>query len=78
MHQIIGGIVVGALLGTTTSGILGKASGKLRPLVRKAVKTGLIAQRKTKEFGESLRRETNQLVAEAKTELEEESRSRAE
>jgi polyhydroxyalkanoate synthesis regulator phasin len=77
MHQIIGGIVVGALLGPT-SGILGKASEKLRPLARKAVKAGLIAERKAKEFAESLRREANQLVAEARTELEEESRSRAE
>jgi hypothetical protein len=76
MHQIIGGFVMGALLGTT-SGVLGKASGKLRPLVRKAVKTGLIAERKVKEFGESMRREANQLVAEAKTELDEESRSPA-
>ena len=77
MHQIIGGIVVGAILGKA-SGMIGKTSAKLRPLARKAVKTGLIAQRKTREFGESLRRETNQLVAEAKTELDEESRSRAE
>jgi polyhydroxyalkanoate synthesis regulator phasin len=77
MHQIIGGVVVGAILGKA-SGMLGKTSERLRPLVRKAVKAGLIAERKAKEFGESVRREANQLVAEARTELDEESRSRAE
>jgi hypothetical protein len=67
MHQIIGGIVIGA--------ILGKTSGKLRPLVRKAVKTGLISERKVREFGQSLRHEASELVAEAKAELAEEARS---
>jgi hypothetical protein len=72
MHQIIGGIVLGAIVGKAAGGL---KSNKLRPLVRKTVKTGLIAARKANEFGRSLRREANALVAEAKAELEDESRS---
>ena len=67
MHQIIGGIVIGA--------IVGKTSGKIRPLLRKVVKGGLIAERKAKELGRSLRSEVDGIVAEAKTELEQEAQS---
>ena len=67
MHQIIGGIVIGT--------ILGKTAGKLRPVFRKVVKGGLIAERKGKEFGRSFRSEVEGIVAEAKAELETETRS---
>jgi hypothetical protein len=65
--------ILGGVAGVAIGVVLAKASGeKLRPLFRSAVKTGLVASRKAQEFGQSLRSEVNQLVTEAKAELDNE------
>jgi hypothetical protein len=66
MLHVLGGVAIGAVLAKTST-------GKLRPFFRTVVKTGLIANRKAQDLGRSLRREAEELVAEAKAELENES-----
>jgi hypothetical protein len=66
MHHILGTILVGAVFGSA-------AKSKLRPVLRKAVKGGLIVQRKAEQLGRNVRAGANELVAEARADLDRES-----
>lgn len=63
MCEIVGSLILGAFFG----GSVRKVSW--RPLVRGGIREGLRAQRKLAEFGSSVRTEAQQLVAEARDEL---------
>lgn len=63
MHHIIGGVLIGAIFGTASK-------ERLRPYLRKAVKGGIVIGRKAQEIRESVRKETSDLMAEARTELD--------
>ena len=64
MHQIIGGVILGAFAGE------GARKISWRPLARAAIREGLRAKRSLVEFSDGIRSEAKKLVEEAKSELE--------
>lgn len=71
MHHLIGSLLIGAVLGATSR-------QRLRPYLRKAVKGGIAVGRKAQAITESVRKEANVLVEEARTELDTERSGAAE
>ena len=66
MHQIIGGFILGT--------VVGQAARKnvWRPVLRGSIKSGLILTHQAKELARKVKAETDEIVAEAKEELERE------
>ena len=66
MHQIIGGFILGT--------VFGQAARKnvWRPVLRRSIKGGLIVTHEAKELARKVKAETDEIVAEAKQELEHE------
>jgi hypothetical protein len=66
MHQIIGGFILGT--------VFGQAARKKvwRPVLRGSIKSGLILTHQAKELARKVKAETDEIVAEAKEELERE------
>ena len=65
MIHVLGGVVLGAVL-------MKVSSNRIRPALRDAVKAGFKVSRKTQEFGLRVRHDAEDLVAEAKAELDQE------
>ena len=64
MHQIIGSLIVGAFVGE------GARKLSWRPLLRGAIRQGILAQRYVAGLTATVRAETSHLVAEAREELD--------
>ena len=64
MCAVFGSVIVGAFLGG------GACKISWRPLVRSGIREGLRTQHKLAEFAASIRTEAEQLVAEAREELD--------
>jgi hypothetical protein len=64
MHQIIGGFILGT--------VVGQAARKnvWRPVLRGSIKSGLILTQQAKELAKKVKAETDEIVAQAKEELE--------
>ena len=75
MHHILGSILIGAIFGSTIFG--STAKNKLRPVLRKAVKGGLIVQREAQRFGRNIRAGADELVAEARADIDRENQGGA-
>ena len=65
MHHVIGAVIIGSVAG----GVTGNRS-RLRPAVRRILKGGIVAQRKLKAIGSTAIAETQKLVEEARSELD--------
>jgi len=71
MHHVLGSILIGAaIFGSATK-------NKLRPVLRKAVKGGLIVQREAQRFGRNIRAGADELVAEARADIDRENQGGA-
>lgn len=66
MHQIIGGFILGAVFGQAAR------ENVWRPVLRRSIKSGLILTEKARELARKVKAETDEIVAEAKEELERE------
>jgi hypothetical protein len=64
MHHVIGALVVGALGGVSIPRV------KLRPAMRSLVKGGIVAQRRLEEIGTAARTQVQELVDEARADLD--------
>jgi hypothetical protein len=64
MHHIIAAAVAGSVVGGATT-----ARGRLRPVLRSAIKGGIVAKRKIQAYGAAALAETHKLVDEARAEL---------
>ncbi len=65
MHCILGALLIGVVSG----GVAGN-SDRRRPLVRGLVKSGILAKRKLQSAGASVMAEAQELVDEARAELD--------
>jgi hypothetical protein len=65
MHHVIGAVLIGAV----ASGVTGNRS-RLRPAVRGLVKGGIVAKRKIQAIGTAAIAETQKLVEEARSDLD--------
>jgi hypothetical protein len=63
MHHIIGGFILGAAFGQTTRTTI------WRPLLRNAIKGGIVAARGAKSMGAAVSSEARSIYAEAQSEL---------
>ena len=70
MHHVLGSILIGAIFGSATK-------DKLRPVLRKAVRGGLIVQREAQRFGRNIRAGADELVAEARADIDRENQGGA-
>ncbi|MCU1262630.1 MAG: hypothetical protein JWO80_5515, partial [Bryobacterales bacterium] len=66
MHQIIGGFILGTVFGQAAR------RNVWRPVLRRTIKGGLIVTQEAKELARKVKAETDEIVAEAKQELEHE------
>jgi len=68
MHHIIGFVVIGAALGGISAA--GGGKGKVRPVLRNLVKSGIVARRKIEAYRTAAVSEAQKLVDEARAELD--------